>query len=281
MEGCPDKHYGRGWCHRHYQRWRKWGDPDTVVQSHPQPAVCVVDGCASTPHARGLCPTHYRRSRLYGDPLAVAPPRERSRPQPCSINGCGGPVRARGWCVKHYTRAVRHGDPMYDERNPNRPGGLRRCYRCREELPILCYYPHPSTGLSRACRTCTRAVRLRWRNENVERERAASRAYLRQNLHRYRQYNMQRRARIAGASQVEPFTAEEVFERDEWCCGLCDDPIEPERSWPDPMSPSVDHVVPLSKGGHHTLANVQAAHLVCNMRKGAQVASSASGRSSS
>lgn len=27
VEGCNDKHYGRGYCIRHYQRWRKFGSP--------------------------------------------------------------------------------------------------------------------------------------------------------------------------------------------------------------------------------------------------------------
>ena len=33
------------------------------------------------------------------------------------------------------------------------------------------------------------------------------------------------------------------------------------------MSASLDHIVPLSQGGTHTLGNVQLAHLVCNERK--------------
>lgn len=37
------------------------------------------------------------------------------------------------------------------------------------------------------------------------------------------------------------------------------------------MSVSLDHVVPLSQGGAHDPANVQLAHLTCNVRKGAQL----------
>lgn len=39
--------------------------------------------------------------------------------------------------------------------------------------------------------------------------------------------------------------------------------------YPDPMSASVDHVMPLSQGGHDDAANKRAAHLVCNVRRGA------------
>lgn len=36
-------------------------------------------------------------------------------------------------------------------------------------------------------------------------------------------------------------------------------------------SESVDHVFPVFRGGGHTWANVQLAHLFCNMKKGAKV----------
>lgn len=32
----------------------------------------------------------------------------------------------------------------------------------------------------------------------------------------------------------------------------------------------MDHIVPLSRGGEHSLDNVQCAHLSCNCRKGDQ-----------
>lgn len=41
--------------------------------------------------------------------------------------------------------------------------------------------------------------------------------------------------------------------------------------WPDPMSASVNHIVPLSQGGSHTLANAQCAYLTCNCSKGDQM----------
>lgn len=54
-------------------------------------------------------------------------------------------------------------------------------------------------------------------------------------------------------------------------CGICAEPINYALNFPDPMSRSVDHIVPLSKGGTHEQANLQAAHLVCNIKKGAKV----------
>ena len=81
-----------------------------------------------------------------------------------------------------------------------------------------------------------------------------------------------RRALSNGAAGAEMIDRISVYERDGWRCGICFEAVDRELSWPDPLSASLDHVVPLSRGGSHQLTNVQCAHLVCNVRKGARVA---------
>jgi 5-methylcytosine-specific restriction endonuclease McrA len=83
-----------------------------------------------------------------------------------------------------------------------------------------------------------------------------------------------RRALIKGAATGEPVNLADIAERDGWRCGLCDEPIEPALEWPHPASKSLDHVVPLSKGGRHDPSNVQLAHLRCNTVKGARLVAS-------
>jgi 5-methylcytosine-specific restriction endonuclease McrA len=51
-------------------------------------------------------------------------------------------------------------------------------------------------------------------------------------------------------------------------CGICQQPIDTTLAYPDPNSFSVDHIVPLSKGGSERNENLQAAHLFCNIAKG-------------
>lgn len=76
------------------------------------------------------------------------------------------------------------------------------------------------------------------------------------------------RARYYGVDYDAGITRPRVAKRDGWACGLCPRDIDPELSYPDPLSQSLDHVIPLSAGGGHVWSNVQLAHLVCNMRKG-------------
>lgn len=65
----------------------------------------------------------------------------------------------------------------------------------------------------------------------------------------------------------EPIKSQLVFERDNWVCGICGQPIDRNTKAPHPLSPSVDHVIALALGGSHTYDNVQAAHFECNWRK--------------
>lgn len=51
-------------------------------------------------------------------------------------------------------------------------------------------------------------------------------------------------------------------------CGICGKPIDMSLKYPHPMSPCIDHIVPISKGGHPSdIDNLQLAHWSCNRAK--------------
>jgi hypothetical protein len=53
-----------------------------------------------------------------------------------------------------------------------------------------------------------------------------------------------------------------LWERDGGICGICREPVSQDQM-------QIDHVIPRSRGGAHEWANLlQAAHRVCNIRKG-------------
>ncbi len=79
---------------------------------------------------------------------------------------------------------------------------------------------------------------------------------------------LQSRARKHGAAR-ERFGVTEIYERDQWVCGICGDKVDPDSKWPNQMCPSIDHVIPLSMGGSHTRENVRCAHWLCNSLRGA------------
>lgn len=60
----------------------------------------------------------------------------------------------------------------------------------------------------------------------------------------------------------------DVFEFFNWTCIVCDEPIDKNIEYPDKMSATLEHIIPLSKGGTHTWDNVAPSHLLCNGKKG-------------
>jgi len=78
-----------------------------------------------------------------------------------------------------------------------------------------------------------------------------------------------RKAATRGAAVRGPnFTVADLIKRDGNNCGICGEAMMPTATYPDPNSPSIDHIIPVSRGGTHELANARAAHLSCNIRRG-------------
>jgi len=51
-------------------------------------------------------------------------------------------------------------------------------------------------------------------------------------------------------------------------CGICGKPVEFDKKYPHPLSPCIDHVIPIAKGGHPSdIENLQLAHWTCNRQK--------------
>ena len=74
---------------------------------------------------------------------------------------------------------------------------------------------------------------------------------------------------------TEVFTRAEIFERDGWMCGICNTAVDPDAVPRSPESVSLDHIIPLARGGAHSRENTQCAHLGCNQQKSATVLESA------
>jgi 5-methylcytosine-specific restriction endonuclease McrA len=62
-----------------------------------------------------------------------------------------------------------------------------------------------------------------------------------------------------------------IFFASDGACGICNQPIDLRLKWPDPMSYSIDHIVPRSLGGSHAANNLRAAHNKCNASRGNRV----------
>jgi 5-methylcytosine-specific restriction endonuclease McrA len=55
-------------------------------------------------------------------------------------------------------------------------------------------------------------------------------------------------------------------------CGICGRPVNFDKKFPDPWSATIDHIIPLVKGGDPAqLENMQLAHLQCNRIKSSKL----------
>jgi len=77
-----------------------------------------------------------------------------------------------------------------------------------------------------------------------------------------------RRAQKRGARHVA-YRRVAIFERDGWRCHICDRKVRRKAHWSHPLSPTIDHLVPLSKGGSDSPENVACAHRECNTKRNA------------
>ena len=61
-----------------------------------------------------------------------------------------------------------------------------------------------------------------------------------------------------------------IYWNSQGICQICMNPIDTRIKYPNQLSFSIDHIKPRSLGGSHAFYNLQAAHLICNLRKGEQ-----------
>ena len=51
-------------------------------------------------------------------------------------------------------------------------------------------------------------------------------------------------------------------------CGICGREVDFSFKYPHPLSPCIDHIIPIAKGGHPSdIENLQLAHWICNREK--------------
>jgi len=58
-----------------------------------------------------------------------------------------------------------------------------------------------------------------------------------------------------------------IWKRDNYKCQICGKKVALKQKAPHPYSPSLDHIIPLSKGGTHEPKNIRLVHFICNSLK--------------
>ena len=76
------------------------------------------------------------------------------------------------------------------------------------------------------------------------------------------------RADRTGAHRVAFEKNKKIILKTKNTCGICGNPVDKSLKYPHPLSPVIDHIVPVNKNGHPSdIKNLQLAHWQCNRQK--------------
>jgi 5-methylcytosine-specific restriction endonuclease McrA len=140
------------------------------------------------------------------------------------------------------------------EANPDRPRELWTAWYAEHRDELLAKLAAPEErARMQAWQNADRAANPEKYRERTKRERQDNEAYTLRNR------EASRRRQTGTTYSRILYTA--VLERDGMVCHLCGGAI------PSLADLHFDHVIPLAKGGEHTLENVRPSHALCNLRK--------------
>lgn len=154
---------------------------------------------------------------------------------------------------------VRSNDRQWNQRNPGRPQS-RRSAAERDADPSV-----PRCSIA-GCAKATVGVGLCGTHHSAQRRKITgrrSKSSPESNRIRWER----RRARLSNAfvSDVDRLA---IFERDGWRCQLCRRLVLRSKAVPHLRAATLDHIIPISRGGTHEPSNVQLACFKCNCSKG-------------
>ena len=227
--------------------------------------TCTAPDCEKPVRARNLCSTHYNQTRPNRHPKVevpcawcgalVAKERRTSRKPVCSTR-CRSNIQNPPVCVQPED----HWAWWWGKTSQWPRYGFKTCWWCKlkfvpkSPISTTCGPACPESPRNklanriRQCEDCGEGYRSPWGN--------VLRCDTCATLHR--------RAGNYGSSWISRTRREAIYQRDNYKCHLCGKPTDPTADhWGDDF-PSLDHLVPRSKGGSDRDYNLKTAHRLCN-----------------
>lgn len=239
--------------------------------------TCPIKSCDRPIRAAGLCDTHYRRKRKYGDPeflhdieCAKCGQNFKSRTlksKYCSSQ-CGVSKRAYRQ-KKNGPTCADCGVQMHRGKGVL-PQGQARCMECKNGGRGYFFkdgvrWTHGNSAYRVGCRceVCVAAKRdanMAYKAK-VKAEHGVGPSTL------FKRHYRERAGvsyRATPKDWIEPDVRLSLYDRDSWICHLCSKPVVRNAHFNDDYAPSLDHVIPRSKGGSDDPSNLRTAHRICN-----------------
>lgn len=124
------------------------------------------------------------------------------------------------------------------------------CRECGTEFTTECGNKHSVF----CCQTCADSFKRHQEHDSEQHK-------------RYMLASKRKREHLLIDNFVEEVTYSELYHRDGGICQVCGLPVHPEKLIDNSWDGTIDHIVPLSLGGEHSMRNCQLAHRICNSLK--------------
>lgn len=225
--------------------------------------TCAQPDCNKPVQARGLCRSHY--SQWY---------RVNCKRLTFTCDTCGTEYQVARDNKREHHFCSRKCQAAFASKQAVQALWQRRAQGKSKALAVIPKTPRTPRSPARpmpngtctwkdcTCKTCgTRFISKQFHNCcSIECSQEFKREYKRNAKHVRRA--RQRKAHVALVRRGE------IYKRDNYRCQLCGKKLKMDAEVPHPNAPTLDHIIPLSKGGTHEPTNVQAAHFLCNATKG-------------
>ena len=178
--------------------------------------------------------------------------------QSCEVSYCDKKHFCKGYCTKHYQRFKKFGTPFYEKPENFNRDTHKYCPMCKTVLEHSKFGKdkHRGDGLKSYCKKCMVKTVGRWQKKNPHKKKLYNKNYKKNNKIKINQINAKRRAITRNAKTYE-ISTKDYKKLTNSRCFLCG---SNENS-------SIDHIIPLSKGGSHGIGNLQILCLHCNTSK--------------
>lgn len=239
--------------------------------------ICSVEGCERKKYARTFCRGHHGRWSANGSAVRLCPTCGKDKPiayGPSTYCGdacvpmCSAPECKRKaigsieYCATHQSSIYKH-------------GRLPEYTWAEEKLCLICGKTEwEGKGRTTCSGACTQALR----RKSVERTKKCFKCSTiidismpldgsrkpRSDVLLCKTCGKTRRLRHGTSATV-------LADLNGTDCGICKTPIDMDLAYPVKWCVSIDHKIPVARGGTHEVENLQLAHLHCNLVKQARV----------